>query len=116
MLAKGFVPDVISSDVHALNIDGPVFDLIGTLSKFYCLGLDLPTLVRTATSAPAAAIASPRSRQPQLDRPATPRSSRSRRGNSISPMRWAKCARTTSLACRGIVQSGAGAGLIVHLS
>ncbi|HMJ30173.1 MAG TPA: hypothetical protein VK512_15805 [Xanthobacteraceae bacterium] len=56
MLAKGFVPDVISSDVHALNIDGPVFDLMATLSKFYCLGLDLATLVRTATSAPAAAL------------------------------------------------------------
>src|SRR6187397_1066789 len=55
MLAKGFVPDVISSDVHALNIDGPVFDLMATLSKFYCLGLDLSTLVQTATSAPAAA-------------------------------------------------------------
>ncbi len=81
MLAKGFVPDVISSDVHALNIDGPVFDLMATLSKFYCLGLDLATLVRTATSAPAAAL-----RRPDLGslacrrRPATPRCSRSRRG------------------------------------
>jgi dihydroorotase len=56
MLAKGFVPDVISSDVHALNIDGPVFDLLATLSKFHCLGLDLVSLVRTATSAPAAAL------------------------------------------------------------
>jgi dihydroorotase len=56
MLAKGFVPDVISSDVHVLNIDGPVFDLLATLSKFYCLGVDLPTLIKTATSAPAAAL------------------------------------------------------------
>jgi dihydroorotase len=56
MLAKGFFPDVISSDVHALNIDGPVFDLMATLSKFYCLGMDLPTLLRTVTSAPAAAL------------------------------------------------------------
>jgi dihydroorotase len=56
MLAKGFVPDVISSDVHVLNIDGPVFDLMATLSKFYCLGVELPTLLRTATSAPAAAL------------------------------------------------------------
>jgi dihydroorotase len=59
MLAKGFVPDVISSDVHVLNIDGPVFDLLATLSKLYCLGVDLPTLVRTATSAPAAALRRP---------------------------------------------------------
>ena len=56
MLAKGFIPDVISSDVHVLNIDGPVFDLMATLSKFYCLGVDLPSLLRTATSAPAAAL------------------------------------------------------------
>jgi dihydroorotase len=59
MLAKGFVPDVISSDVHALNVDGPVFDLLATLSKFHCLGLDLVSLVRTATSAPAAALRRP---------------------------------------------------------
>src|SRR5262245_17251571 len=60
MLAKGFVPDVISSDVHVLNIDGPVFDLMATLSKFYCLGVtDLPTLLRTATNAPAAALRRP---------------------------------------------------------
>jgi len=63
MLAKGFVPDVISSDVHVLNIDGPVFDLLATLSKFYCLGVDVPTLVKTATSAPAAAL-----RRPELGR------------------------------------------------
>lgn len=56
MLDKGFVPDVISSDVHLLNINGPVFDLLATLSKFLCLGLDLPTVIRTATSAPAAAL------------------------------------------------------------
>ncbi len=59
MLAKGFVPDVISSDVHVLNVEGPVFDLMATLSKFYYLGLPLATLVRTATSAPAAALRRP---------------------------------------------------------
>lgn len=59
MLAKGFVPDVISSDVHAFNINGPAFDLLVTLSKFYCLGLDLPTLIRTATVNPATAIRRP---------------------------------------------------------
>src|SRR5690606_3211802 len=26
-LAQGFAPDIISSDLHAYNIDGPVFDL-----------------------------------------------------------------------------------------
>jgi dihydroorotase len=32
---------------------------MATLSKFSCLGLDLATLIRTATSAPAAALRRP---------------------------------------------------------
>lgn len=59
MLAKGFVPDVISSDVHVLNVHGPVFDLLTTLSKFYCLGLDLVSVLRAATSNPASALGRP---------------------------------------------------------
>ena len=59
MLAKGFVPDVISSDVHVLNVNGPVFDLLTTLSKFSCLGLDLMTILRSATSTPARALRRP---------------------------------------------------------
>ena len=59
MLAKGFVPDVISSDVHALNVQGPVFDLLTTLSKFHVLGLDLSTLIATATSNVAKALRRP---------------------------------------------------------
>jgi dihydroorotase len=59
MLDNGFVPDVISSDVHALNVDGPVFDQLATLSKFYCLGLDLMSVIRCSTTAPAAAIRRP---------------------------------------------------------
>lgn len=56
MLANGFLPDTISSDVHALCIDGPAFDLLTTMSKFLCLGVDLPTVVRTATQNAAAAL------------------------------------------------------------
>jgi len=56
MLAAGFLPDVISSDVHSLSIDGPAFDLLHTLSKFLVLGVALPQVIRAATSAPAAAI------------------------------------------------------------
>ncbi|MEE8272935.1 MAG: amidohydrolase/deacetylase family metallohydrolase [Alphaproteobacteria bacterium] len=59
MIAAGFLPDVISSDVHALSIDGPAFDLLETLSKFHCLGVDLPALIRAATAAPAAALRRP---------------------------------------------------------
>jgi len=34
MLAAGFAPDTISSDVHALCIHGPAWDLLRTLTKF----------------------------------------------------------------------------------
>ena len=59
MLAAGFLPDVISSDVHSLSIEGPAFDLLHTLSKFAALGVPLPQVIRAATCAPAAAIKRP---------------------------------------------------------
>jgi dihydroorotase len=59
MLAAGFLPDVISSDVHVLSIEGPAFDLLTTMSKFLCLGVDLPTVIRLATANAAAAIRRP---------------------------------------------------------
>ncbi len=59
MLKSGFLPDVISSDVHCLSIDGPAYDLLVTMSKFLCLGMDLGAIVRSATATPAAAIGHP---------------------------------------------------------
>jgi dihydroorotase len=59
MLAAGFLPDVISSDVHVISIEGPAFDLLTTMSKFLCLGVDLPTVIKLATSNAAAAIGRP---------------------------------------------------------
>ena len=56
MLAAGFLPDVISSDVHVISIEGPAFDLLTTMSKFLCLGVDLPTVVKLSTVNAAAAI------------------------------------------------------------
>jgi dihydroorotase len=56
MLDNGFAPDCISSDVHALCIDGPAFDLLTTISKFLCLGMKLEDVVRAATEAPAKAM------------------------------------------------------------
>ena len=56
MAANGFAPDCISSDVHALCIDGPAFDLLTTMSKFLCLGMKLNEVVRAATAAPAKAL------------------------------------------------------------
>ncbi|MEM9147794.1 MAG: amidohydrolase/deacetylase family metallohydrolase [Pseudomonadota bacterium] len=59
MLAAGFRPDVISSDVHALCIDGPAFDLLTTFSKFLHLGMALPAVIEAATAAPARAVRRP---------------------------------------------------------
>jgi dihydroorotase len=56
MLANGFAPDCISSDVHALCIDGPAFDLLTTMSKFACLGMKLDRVVQAASEAPARAL------------------------------------------------------------
>lgn len=59
MLEAGFMPDTISSDVHVLNLDGPVFDQATTLSKFLSLGATLTDVVRATTANAAAAIRRP---------------------------------------------------------
>ena len=56
MLAGGFPPDVISSDVHTLSINGPAFDQLVTMSKFLCLGMELAEVIRAGTAAPGAAL------------------------------------------------------------
>ncbi len=58
-LAQGLLPDVISSDIHQLSVQGPMFDLPTTLSKFLNLGLSLPDVIERATSRPAAAMGRP---------------------------------------------------------
>ena len=59
MLAGGFPPDVISSDVHALCIDGPAFDTMETMSKLLCLGMPLTDVVRAVTATPAGLLRRP---------------------------------------------------------
>jgi dihydroorotase len=59
MLAAGFLPDTISSDIHALNLDGPVFDQTTTLSKFLCLGVPLADVIRATTVNAATAMRRP---------------------------------------------------------
>jgi dihydroorotase len=48
-LKQDFLPDTISSDLYSANINGPVFDLVTTLSKFLLLGLGLRQVVERAT-------------------------------------------------------------------
>lgn len=55
-LEQGFLPDVISTDLHAYNMHGPLYGMAETLTKFLYLGLPLEEVVRCATSAPASSI------------------------------------------------------------
>ena len=59
MLNANFLPDIISSDIHVLSINGPAHDILEIMSKFYCLGVGLADIVRTVTSAPASALRRP---------------------------------------------------------
>jgi len=59
MLDNGFYPDTISSDVHALCINGPAFDQVTTLSKFLNLGMSFPEVIRTTTENAALALSRP---------------------------------------------------------
>jgi dihydroorotase len=49
MLANGFPPDTISSDVHQLCIDGPAFDQVTTMSKFLCMGMPIYDVIKCST-------------------------------------------------------------------
>jgi dihydroorotase len=49
-IRQGILPGTISSDVHQFNVNGPVFDLATTLSKFLHLGLSLEQVVERATT------------------------------------------------------------------
>jgi len=52
-LAAGLTPGTISSDLHYYNLNGPVFDLATTMSKFLPLGLALDEILAKTTSVPA---------------------------------------------------------------
>lgn len=58
-LAEGFAPDTVSSDVHALSVRGPAFDLLHTMNKLLNCGIALPALVAMVTDAPARAMRRP---------------------------------------------------------
>lgn len=59
MLAAGFAPDTISSDVHALCAEGPAFDQVTTMSKFLHLGMSLTDVVKGSTEKAAKILSRP---------------------------------------------------------
>jgi len=52
-IKNGLLPTTISTDLHLGNINGPVYDVGTTLSKFLLLGLGLSDVVKRATDNPA---------------------------------------------------------------
>ncbi|NCA14256.1 MAG: amidohydrolase/deacetylase family metallohydrolase [Proteobacteria bacterium] len=56
LLAQGRPPDIISTDLHQLAVNGPAFDLPTVMSKFLALGMDVEAVVARATAAPAKAL------------------------------------------------------------
>ena len=58
-LKDGFPPDLISSDVHVIAVEGPGYDLLHTMSKLLNCGLSLPEVIGMSANRPALAIQRP---------------------------------------------------------
>lgn len=56
LMNQGIMPDVISTDIHQMAIQGPMFDMPTTLSKFLNLGMSLSDVIERATIKAARAI------------------------------------------------------------
>ena len=59
MLEKRFFPDTISSDIHAMCINGPAHDLVTTMSKFLNLGMPFYDIIKACTLNASSAINRP---------------------------------------------------------
>ncbi|MEM3713944.1 MAG: amidohydrolase family protein, partial [Nitrososphaeria archaeon] len=53
---QGFKPDTISTDLHIKNVNGPVYDMLTTMSKFLLLGMSLYDIIKASTTKPAEVI------------------------------------------------------------
>ena len=55
----GFGPDSISTDLHTGNVNGPVVDMLTTMSKFLNMGMTLEDVIYRSTVTPAAEMGHP---------------------------------------------------------
>jgi dihydroorotase len=55
-LDRGYRDFVISTDLHIRNVNGPVYSLAHTMTKFLALGMDLPEIIAAVTLRPARAL------------------------------------------------------------
>lgn len=58
-MTGGWTPDSISTDLHIGNVNGPVFDMITTMSKFLNMGMPLDEVIYRSTVTPAQEIGHP---------------------------------------------------------
>lgn len=52
----GFLPDTISTDIYNLNVNGPVYDMPTTMTKFLHLGMSFDDILVRSTAAPARVV------------------------------------------------------------
>jgi len=98
MIEQGFLPDVISSDVHVLCVNGPAYDLLATMSKFMALGMTLEDVIRTATIEPAKTIDRSDLGSFAVGAAVTPRCWSCARASSVTSTSWAR-ASTRTITC-----------------
>ncbi len=58
-IKQGFLPNSISTDLHGMNVPGPVVNQLNVMSKFLAMGVPLNEVIRRATVNPAAEIRHP---------------------------------------------------------
>jgi dihydroorotase len=58
-IRQGFFPDSISTDLHAGSMNGPMFDMPTTMSKFLAMGMKLEDVILRSTWNPAQQIKRP---------------------------------------------------------
>lgn len=58
-MENGFGPDSISTDLHIGNVNGPVFDMLTTMSKILSIGMPLEEVIYRSTVTPAQEIGHP---------------------------------------------------------
>lgn len=55
-IANGFTDFIISTDLHGRNVNGPVYSLSHTMTKFLAFGMTLPQVIHSVTLKPAQAF------------------------------------------------------------
>ena len=56
VIRRGYRDFIISTDLHIRNVNGPVYSLAQTMTKFLALGMALPEVIAAVTFRPAQAL------------------------------------------------------------